>query len=173
MLKARVSVMCAVAALLSSPVLFICRAPAAEFDPPRTKRAVKTTARGQSPSVQPAGMTNEMATEYYSEPMPSGWGFDSSPCFNCGDRDHCIWCTQMNRRKCGQTWYPRLAPYCQADWGWTQPCWRRMADNYSCPPVEGPTMKGPRTPVPEPAVRPLPGLPEPPPATTSRAPYAR
>jgi len=174
-LKTRVLVTCtAVAAVLWSCTVSISRAPAAEFDRLRTKRAAKTTARGQSPSVQPAGLTTETAPEY-SDPLPSGWGYDSSPCFNCGDCDHHIGCTQRNRRCCGQTWYPRLAPYCQADWGWTQPCWRRMADNYNCPPVEGPTLKGPRTPVPEPAVQPLPGLPEPPPATTSLAqpPYVR
>lgn len=65
--------------------------------------------------------------------LPSGWGYDSSPCFNCGESDHYIRCTQNHRRKCGQTWYPRTAPYCVAGWGWTQPCWRRMPDNYNCP----------------------------------------
>jgi len=163
----------AAAAILWSCTVSISRAPAGEFDLLRTKRSAKATARGQSPTIEPAGMTTETPPAY-SEGIPTGWGYDSSPCFNCGECDHHIRCTQRNRRCCGQTWYPRLAPYCQADWGWTQPCWRRMADNYNCPPVQGPTLKGPRTPAPEPAVQPLPGVPEPPPATSrAQFPYAQ
>jgi len=161
----------ATAAILWSCTVSVSRAPAAEWNRLKTARIGTVAARGQSPTVEPAGMTTEAAPQY-SEALPAGWGYDSSPCFNCGDCDHHIRCTQRNRRCCGQTWYPRLAPYCQADWGWTQPCWRRMADNYRCPPVEGPAMKGPRTPAPEPAVQPLPGLPEPPPATTLALPAA-
>jgi len=167
--KSRAFVTCAaVAVVLCTTTVTISRSRAAELDLLRTKRAAKPAARGQSPTAEPVGMTTE-APPQYSEALPAGWGYDSSPCFNCGDCDHHIRCTQRNRRCCGQTWYPRLAPYCQADWGWTQPCWRRMADNYHCPPVEGPTIKGPRTQVPEPAVQPIPGIPEPPPATTSLA----
>src|SRR5262245_16342151 len=118
-------------------------------------------------------MTTDTAPQYY-ETLPAGWGYDSSPCFNCGDCDHCIRCTQWHRWKCGQTWYPRLAPYCQADWGWTQPCWRRMADNYNCPSAEPMTTRMPLLPAGEtpPAGRPqLPPLP--PPATSSTAPALR
>lgn len=168
MLKTRDLVICTAvgAALLS---LSLCRSHAAEFDFLRPKRAAKSTARGQTPAWQPSGTSAVSAPTYYESAPPSGWGgYDSSACFNCGDCDHCIWYTQTLRRKCGSTWYPRVAPYCQAGWGWTQPCWRRMADNYNCPRPEGPVSK-PRSasPPPVPAAEPLPAIPEPPPPASS------
>jgi hypothetical protein len=60
-------------------------------------------------------------------------------CFNCGEDDPRQCCNRNCRKKCGQTWYPRVAPYCQTGWGWTQPCWRRTQDTRNCPPVEAPT----------------------------------
>jgi hypothetical protein len=102
----------------------------------RPKKLPTTTALGQSPDRPSNGKIIPVAyseSEYSDSILPSGWGYDSSPCFNCGECDHHIRCTQRHRRCCGQTWYPRMAPYCQSGWGWTQPCWRRMADNYHCP----------------------------------------
>ena len=137
MLKTRDMVIgAALAAMLCSLSVRPSRADLLDFL--RPKRATTTTTRGQSPgrssernpAVTPVSYSEP---EYSDSMLPSGWGYDSSPCFNCGNCDHHIWCTQKQRRRCGETWYPRLAPYCQAGWGWTQPCWRRMADNYHCP----------------------------------------
>ncbi|HLJ12148.1 MAG TPA: hypothetical protein VKU82_13225, partial [Planctomycetaceae bacterium] len=47
--------------------------------------------------------------------------------------DRLQWWTRICRAPCRSTYYPRLAPYCQSSWGYTQPCWRRVADNYNCP----------------------------------------
>jgi hypothetical protein len=92
--------------------------------------------------------------------------------FNCGDNDHFIECTRFHRRKCGETWYPRLAPYCEPHWGWTQPCWRRMTDNYNCPSQQAsapkPPPKKPHAPSSPPAMPPT--EPEPPPASVEDLP---
>jgi hypothetical protein len=103
-------------------------------------------------------------------------GYESDSCFNCGEYDHCIWSTRLHRCKCGQTWYPRMAPYCLPGWGWTQPGWRRMveegqslkAPSSSPPPL--PAAEPPRT-LPEPPKslpEPPKSIPEPPPATPSQ-----
>jgi hypothetical protein len=133
-LKTREMVVGAAVAILLS--LSASRTHADLFDFLRPKRSTTTTVLGQSPGQPPDGQVIPAAyseSEYSGSILPSGWGYDSSPCFNCGDCDHYIRCTQRQRRCCGQTWYPRVAPYCESGWGWTQPCWRRMADNYHCP----------------------------------------
>ncbi len=93
--------------------------------------------------------------------------YDGTGRFNCGDNDHYIDCTKFHRRKCGETWYPRVAPYCRPSWGWTQPCWRRALDNYNCPrPVAVPAkapQSAPRSPTLPPTV---------PPATVPPAPLS-
>lgn len=156
MLKSRDLVICSVLAALGL-TLSASDAPAGMFDFLRPKRpaAISTTAlamRGQSPTTAWSSSDGNG----FADSSDSDWGYDSSPCmkcrkkhgkkccwghgcspcFNCGDDDHCIWCLRCHRAKCHQTWYPRLAPYCQNGWGWTQPCWRRMPDNYCCPPRE-------------------------------------
>ena len=92
--------------------------------------------------------------------------------FNCGDNDHYIECTRFHRRKCGETWYPRVAPYCEPHWGWAQPCWRRMTDNYNCPRLQAsapkPPPRKPRAPSLPPATPPM--EPEPPPASVDELP---
>ena len=124
------------------------------------KRAASQTAVRQAAYWQQPATSAVTQATFFDSGAPTGWGYDSSPCsdsgcndscckgflhslfccgcseatcFNCGECDHCITCTRHHRRKCNQTWYPRLAPYCETNWGWTQPCWRRMADNYNCP----------------------------------------
>ena len=57
----------------------------------------------------------------------------SAHCLNCGQDDHCRTYLRLARKQWKQTWYPRAAPYCQAGWGWNQPCWRRTDDTYNCP----------------------------------------
>lgn len=146
------------------------------FDFSSPKRPATVARRGQSPDPafsgsgppiwQPEG---EYAPLFHNEDdchLPTGWGYDSSPCywpksqgvfgcrtwcggpvpgsFNCGSNDHYIDCTKFHLRKCGQTWYPRMAPYCQPGWGWTQPCWRRPPDNYNCQRPEAPQKKSPQ-----------------------------
>lgn len=81
------------------------------------------------------------ASVYHSASIPA-YPLTSTPfevadsscqCVNCGQDDHCQSCVRNCRKKCKQTWYPRVAPYCQPGWGWNQPCWRRTADTYHCP----------------------------------------
>src|SRR5437762_662569 len=63
----------------------------------------------------------------------------SCPSINCGECDHYQRSSQFCRQQCKSTWYPRIAPYCQPGWGWTQPCWRRAEDTYNCPvPAQAP-----------------------------------
>lgn len=69
-------------------------------------------------------------------------------CFNCGQDDQCQTCERHCRKKCHQTWYPRVAPYCQSGWGFTQPCWRRAQDCSYCPPAQFPSA----SPLPAPAL---------------------
>jgi|GEM_PF-6456682 hypothetical protein len=102
----------------------------------------------------------------------AGW-FDRKPaspddtscqCMNCGENDHYQHCVQQCRKQCKSTWYPRVAPYCQPGWGWTQPCWRRAEDTYNCPPLPPSPTASPRKPyfVPEaPATEEAPNLPAP------------
>jgi hypothetical protein len=85
--------------------------------------------------------------------MPCERTFD---CFNCGEEDGCQSCLRKCRKKCNQTWYPRVAPYCQTGWGYTQPCWRRTEDTNNCPPVRLPNSTS--WPAPAPAVEPAPAL---------------
>jgi hypothetical protein len=165
---------------------------------------------GSDPIAPPLQPGNESVPQgfYDNSQVPMSWGYDSSPCFeshsrglfrcctcceatmpggfNCGANDHYIDCTKFHRRKCGETWYPRVAPYCQPSWGWTQPCWRRATDNYNClrpetpptrspqrapqPPVTPPTVPHATVPPPAPVLEP----PPPPPAeTNSMSPTSR
>jgi hypothetical protein len=152
-----------------------------------------------------AGASAVTQATFFDSGAPTGWGYDSSPCsdsecsnscckgflhslfccdccaspsdcFNCGEYDHCIPCTRHHRRKCNQTWYPRLAPYCEPNWGWTQPCWRRMDDNYNCPPRPQSNSMRPQRATPQPpaapSAEPLPE-PEPPAVPTTRREPAR
>ena len=100
-------------------------------------------------------------------------------CFNCGSEDGCQGCTKQHARKCGDTWYPRVAPYCAVGWGYTQPCWRRTQDTYNCPKPTIPGASTPATPLPMPPKgdsyseppreeNPLPDVPPLPPETASR-----
>ena len=57
-------------------------------------------------------------------------------CFNCGEEDRCQTGERRCRKKCNQTWYPRVAPYCQSGWGYTQPTWRRTEDTNSWQPPQ-------------------------------------
>ena len=181
MLKSRDWTICALAAALS---LSASASQAALFDFLNPKRPAAPTARAQSPERrsaargasapgwQPAGGSRVVQASYSEQEIPSGWGYDSSPCFNCGDCDHNRKCLPRCRKFWGQTWYPRLAPYCQAGWGWHQPCWRRMADNYNCPRPEVPVMQSPvpaSPPLPAPPPAAEPALPEPPAVPTSSA----
>lgn len=92
-----------------------------------------------APIAQPAGVVGGYPAYSYDS------GYSEAPamrvkcetqfdCFNCGEDDprQCI--CRHSRKKCGHTWYPRIAPYCATDWGYNQPCWRRTQDNYNCPP---------------------------------------
>jgi hypothetical protein len=168
-------------------------------DPPRgapSQAAVRQAAYWQ----QPGSSSAVTQATFFDSGAQTGWGHDSSPCsdsgcnngcckgflhslfccgncdttsdcFNCGECDHCICTTRHHRRKCNQTWYPRLAPYCEQGWGWTQPCWRRMDDNYNCPrPAVISTKPQPRTysPPPAPAAETLPTPPEPPSIPSTR-----
>jgi hypothetical protein len=72
-------------------------------------------------------------------------------CFNCGDNDHRQECRRCSNKHFGSTWYPRVAPYCETGWGWTQPCWRRTEDNYNCPKILAPKSSAPSAPAPAPA----------------------
>ena len=110
----------------------------------------------------------------------SGWGYEAvpsgnygsydfgggGPTVNCGECDRhqgrVSFCRKLNH----QTYYPRSAPYCAADWGWNQTCWRRMKDNYNCPrpdyhgsSPEPPTALPPQTPLVPPATTYLPAPP--------------
>ncbi len=161
---------------------------------PAPQSAVRQAAYWQ----QSGATTAVTQAAFFDSGAQTGWGYDSSPCsdatcndscckgflhslfccgckddlscFNCGDCDHCIACTRHHRRKCNQTWYPRLAPYCETNWGWTQPCWRRMDDNYNCPPRAQANSARPQpapAPAAAPAAEPLPE-PEPPAIPSTR-----
>ncbi|MBS0261796.1 MAG: hypothetical protein JSS02_07550 [Planctomycetes bacterium] len=122
--------------------------------PPKSKPAAKTAAspiRQASASV-PAPEPGPITPIPQSSEVPNGYpegGYGESQvcypamrmhrektfdCFNCGDEDRCQHCVRHNRKKFDSSWYPRVAPYCIAGWGYTQPCWRRTQDNYNCPP---------------------------------------
>ena len=75
------------------------------FDFLQPKAPVKgpvKASRGQSPGAYYGATAAPVSTFTVSQPtysdasLPSGWGYDSSPCFNCGDCDHCIWCRRHN-----------------------------------------------------------------------------
>ena len=130
--------------------------------------------RSQSPDpayTSPAYTPVSSQTAY--ESGAPGWCFRTSPCFNCGVYDRHVRYTRFWRDRCGSTYYPRVAPYCVANWGWTQPCWRRAPDNYTCvrPDYRGSTPKPRvrRAPVAAPVQEP-PSIPEPPPLPTSSRP---
>jgi hypothetical protein len=162
------------------------------------KSAASQSAVRQAGYWQQPGATSAVTqATFFDSGAHTGWGYDSSPCsdsgcndssckgflqslfccscsdlscFNCGECDHCITCTRHHRRKCNQTWYPRVAPYCETNWGWTQPCWRRMDDNYNCPPRAQAASTRPQpapAPVAAPAAEPLPE-PEPPAIPSTR-----
>ena len=136
-----------------------------------------TASRGQTPdpafttgyAAQPVS-NQSFATTYEANAAAAGWCFKCSPCFNCGEYDHYQRRIRHCRACCKSTWYPRVAPYCQPNWGWTQPCWRRTGDNYACvrPDSRG-SMPKPRS-RPKAAPEVEPALPEPPPLPTSSLP---
>lgn len=136
-----------------------------------------SSSRAQSPDPRYLAASQEAtptahtaAPVAYDSSIPSGWGYDCSPCFNCGENDHYQHRTRSCRAMCKDTWYPRVAPYCQPSWGYTQPCWRRVADNYNCvrPDWRGSSPK-PRAPTRAAPVE-EPTLPEPPSLPTSSRP---
>ncbi len=114
-----------------------------DFLRPKTTKDSAAVARGQTPDPRyaqyPAPNAWQPPAGDPAGPFPqddpnavNGWGYESSPCYNCGEMDrHQTW-IQHWRKKCHQTYYPRSAPYCRPDWGWYQSCWRRMPDNYTC-----------------------------------------
>ncbi len=148
------------------------------FDFFSPRRPAATTRRAQSPDPAfsapgtPVPVYHQTGNAYgvtsYDSCGPTGWGYDSSPCFNCGELDHDQKCLRNFRKKWGQTWYPRVSPYCQSGWGWTQPCWRRMSDNYNCPRPEAPApISSPTITSPAPVAEPMPPEPPPEPSTTA------
>lgn len=114
-----------------------------DFLRPKSTKKSGSVARGQSPDPRyaPFPTPNGWQPPAGGGPAPfpqadpyagSGWGYESSPCYNCGEMDkHQGW-LQFWRKKTHQTYYPRSAPYCQPEWGWHQSCWRRMRENYNC-----------------------------------------
>lgn len=113
----------------------------------RRGQSPETEQSGVAPSMsaaQPAGSYASPQSVAYESGLPSGWGYDSSPCFDCGSGDRCQSWTRCCRKTCGSTYYPRFAPYCQAGWGYNETCWRRMADCNRCPQAAA------MTPVPQP-----------------------
>jgi hypothetical protein len=129
----------------------------------------------QPPSASANQYAPDAATS--SAGVQNGWGYEAAPDGNYGTYDfggggptvNCGECDQHQgrvsfcRKLCHQTYYPRSAPYCAADWGWNQTCWRRMKDNYSCPrpdwhgsSPEPPAALPPQTPVAPPTTTYLP-----------------
>jgi len=141
--------------------------------PPSWWEPVPAAVASTNASPSPTTFTSPST---FTAPSTYDAGYDSDNCFNCGEYDHCIWCTRLHRCKCGQTWYPRMAPYCLPGWGWTQPGWRRMVEEgqtlkpQSSSPPPLPAAEPSRT-LPEPPQslpEPPKSIPEPPPATTSQ-----
>jgi hypothetical protein len=145
--------------LLATGATFPLReSPAGWLDFSVPKRSAKAVRRGEATDagVSPSAPQGDDKPVAAATVRASGRGLERvcdccEGCypggFNCGDNDHYLECTRFHRQKCGETWYPRVAPYCRPSWGWTQPCWRRAVDNYNCPrPVALPAMSPQSTP---------------------------
>ena len=176
MLISRDWIVCALLAAAVSLEAGSARAGAFDFRTQGNRQAgrAQSPEMGHSASSEALHPVSQTPAVTYESSTIAGWGYDSSPCFNCGEFDHyqrrVRWCRD---KICKETWYPRVAPYCQPSWGYTQPCWRRVADNYNCvrPDYRGSVPKPrraravPALPAEEP-----PALPEPPELPTSSRP---
>jgi hypothetical protein len=171
------SLMLRACALLTTANVLCCAAvsQAGLFDrfkskPRRTVEASATAAvtrRGQSPmgeqSVvwqQPAAAASSIPwySDGYQTGMPGGMG----DC--CGPDDKCAWYTRTSRKKCDQTYYPPVPPYCFPCYGYNPTCWRRMQECCICPREELPPPFAPRMPKRRaPKIESIPALPTAPP----------
>jgi len=106
------------------------------------------------PVTRPVEIVAETPLAAYDEsdwpaPAMKMCGERTFGCFNCGQDDRCQSCERQCRKRCKQTWYPRVAPYCQSGWGWNQPCWRRAQDTTICPSWQTPSATAVPVPAPE------------------------
>ncbi len=113
--------------------------------------STETMRRGQSPVAEPGAVWQQPAgagvsTPWYSDPSQSGASYGNGECCMCGPEDRCSPYTKKFRKKCDQTYYPPVPPYCFPCYGYNPTCWRRMQECAICPREEPLPPPLPRTP---------------------------
>lgn len=139
----RASVVSAVFAGLSMSV-----AQAGLFDRLKPRpTADRVTRRAQSPEPVAAPAVGSWqaapldgtATPWYTPAAPSTVAYGDPQTYCCGPEDRNSHCTVHCRKKCDQTYYTPVPPYCYPCFGVSVTCWKRLQECSICPREPAPT----------------------------------